>query len=157
MTDAQKNLNLLGFGTVAYFDLQKYLIVIFSIMFILLLPSIMLFRYYPNGRRIGSSNLNKFTIGNLGFSSVLCKDVSLKVGNLTMSCPAGEMRELVSAGLIPRDGLINDACLPNSETAQCEESYDNDEIIEDFSAKCMNQSTCKIDANKYLKYQGNPD
>lgn len=118
MSEARKNLNLLGFGTVAYFDLQKYLILIFTIMFVLLLPSILLFVYYPNGRKIGSSFLNKFTIGNLGFSSVLCKDVSLKVGNLTMSCPTGEMRKIISFGLIPRDGLINDACLPNFETKQ---------------------------------------
>jgi hypothetical protein len=157
MSDTQKNLNLLGFGAVAYFDLQKYLIVIFSIMFILLFPSLLLFRYYPNGRKIGSSSLNKYTIGNLGFSSVLCKDVSLQVGNITMSCPTGEMREIISAGLIPRDGLINDACLPNSETALCEKSFDNDEFLEDFNAKCLNNSTCTIDADKYLRHQGNPD
>jgi len=109
MNENEKNLNTLGYGLTAYFELKRNLMIIFLIMFVLLLPSLILFVYYPNGRKSGSSFLNKFSVGNLGFSSALCKDVSLKVGNLTMSCPTGQMGKLISFGIMPRDAKDNDA------------------------------------------------
>lgn len=156
MSDNKKNLNYLGFGVVAFFDLQRYLLAIFTIMILLLLPSICLFLFYSDGRRFGSSFLNKFTIGNLGFSSTLWKDVSLHVGNLTMTWPTGEMREIVSFGIIPSDGLVNDACLSNSETAKCEESYHPEKLLIDIEEGWLNKSYCTIDPTKHIRAIGEP-
>lgn len=105
----KKSLKILGFGTVAYFDFHLSLMIFYVIMVLLLLPSLYLFLFYGDGRKVGSSMLNKFNIGNIGFSSALCKDVTLQVGNLKLSCPTGEIRQVVSFGIIPSDGKVNDA------------------------------------------------
>ena len=47
-----------------------------------------------------------------------------------MGCPTGQMREIISFGIIPRDGINNDACLPNPETEQCEGSYNKEDLQE---------------------------
>lgn len=114
--ETKKSLHILGFGTVAYFDFHLYLIILYIIVVILLLPSLYLFLFYGDGRKLGSSFLTKFSIGNIGFSSALCKDVTLQVGNLNLACPTAEIRRIESFGVIPSDGKVNDACWPNEET-----------------------------------------
>ena len=81
----KKSFHILGFGTVAYFDFHLYLMILYVIIVALLLPSLYLFLFYGDGRKIGSSFLNKFSIGNLGFSSAFCKDVTLQVGDLNLA------------------------------------------------------------------------
>ena len=156
LAEKKKNLNLLGYGTIAYLEIQRYLIYAFVLMLIVALPSFYLFLYYEGGRKSGSTILNYLSIGNLGFSSAVCKDISLKVGNLTMSWPTGNMKNVVSFGIIPSDGIINDACLPNSETKQWESSYDHETARIDIEKLCLNRTFCTIDSTKYLKSIGNP-
>lgn len=147
-------MHILGFGTVAYFDFHRYLTILYAIIVALLLPSLALFLFYGDGRRIGSSFLTKFTIGNLGFSSALCKDVTLEVGNLSLTCPTGLMRKVVSFGVIPAEGRINDACLPNDETKQCEGTYDEDHAREKIREWCLNKPQCTIKSSEILTKSG---
>jgi hypothetical protein len=102
-------MHILGFGTVAYLDFHRYLMILYAIIVALLLPSLTLFVFYGEGRRVGSSFFTKFTLANIGFTSSLCKDVTLQVGNLTLTCPTGVIGDIVSFGIIPAEGKINDA------------------------------------------------
>lgn len=46
--------------------------------------------------------------------------------------------------------------MPNSETEQCEKSYNKEDLEEEIYQKCLNNSYCTIDSDKFLKAQGNP-
>ena len=155
LAESKKTLNLLGYGTIAYLEIQKYLIYAFIIMMILALPSYYLFLNYQGGRKSGSSILNLFSVGNLGFSSAVCKDTSLRVGNLTMDWPTGTMTNVISFGIIPSDGVINDAWFPNSETKLWEDSFDQASSKADIERLWLNRTYCTIDGSKYLKPSGN--
>jgi hypothetical protein len=146
----------LGFGTVAYFDFHRYLMILYAIIVFVLLPSLGLFLFYGDGRRIGSTFFTKFTIGNLGFSSALCKDVTLAVGNLTLTCPTAEIRNIVSFGIIPADGKVNDACLPNTETKEWDHIFDHTHVKQQIENRCMGKPFCTINVAKLFKRKG-PD
>ena len=150
----KKSLQILGFGTVGYFDFHLYLMILYVIIVILLLPSLYLFLFYGDGRKLGSSFLNKFSIGNLGFSSAECKDVTLQVGNLQISCPTAEIRQIVSFGVIPSDGKVNDACWPNDETSTCAGVYDEASTRAKIEELCLGKPHCTIPAKSFITGQG---
>lgn len=151
---SSKSFQILGFGTVAYFDFHRYLMILYGIIVVLLLPSLTIFLFYGDGRRVGGSFFTKFTLANIGFTSSLCKDVTLAVGNLTLTCPTGQIGEIVSFGIIPAEGVINDACLPNEETQRCDSIVDYDTVKSNIEDVCLGKPFCTIDVHKQLATQG---
>lgn len=82
---AKKGFLTLGYGFIAYFDFMEFMIVLFTALTLLAIPSMY---YYVNYRDIGEDNvpwINMLQMGNLGYSSALCRDVHLGVGKLTLS------------------------------------------------------------------------
>jgi len=153
----KKSMHILGFGTVAYFDFHRYLMILYAIIVVLLLPSLAIFLFYGDGRRVGSSFFTKFTLANIGFTSTLCKDVTLAVGNLTLTCPTGDIGEVVSFGIIPAEGRINDACLPNDETKQCDGIIDYPKVRASIEETCLGKPFCTINALNLLAKSGPKD
>ena len=121
---ADKSFMNLGFGTIAYFDINFQLAVIFGLMILLALPSMYLFAYYENGNRHYDGIMHSIMIGNLGFSDTYCKDTALAVDRLNIVWATGKIGRIVSFGVIPSDASILDACLPNEETQLCEGVFD---------------------------------
>ena len=156
-SNTERSLHILGFGTVAYFDFHRYLMILYLIIVIFLTPSLILFLFYGDGRRVGSSFFTQFTIGNIGFSSALWKDITLQVSNLTLTCPTGEIRKIVSFGVIPTEGKINDAWLPNNETKKWDTAIDFPAVQKQIEEWCLNREFCTIDSLKLLKKQGPED
>lgn len=144
----------LGFGTVAYFDIHKQLAILFAIMLLLALPSMYLFAYSKDGNRHDDGKLHAIMIGNLGFSSSQCKDTSLAVDRLTLACPAGVIGSITSFGLIPSNGSILDACLPNDETKQCDYVLNHGYIRNQLELKCLGQPSCTFQPNLFFDRQG---
>lgn len=156
-TDTKKSMHILGFGTIAYLDFHRYLMILYALIVVLLLPSLTIFLFYGDGRRTGSSLFTQFTLANIGFTSALCKDVTLEVGNLTLTCPTGQIGEIVSFGIIPAEGKINDACLPNEETKMCDEVYDQEQAKLAIEKVCLGKPYCTINTLKLLASQGPED
>ena len=152
--DTERSLHILGFGTVAYFDFHRYLIILYLIIVVLLTPSLILFLFYGDGRRIGSNFLTQFSIGNIGFASIYCRDITLHVSNLTLTCPTGEIRKVVSFGVIPTEAKFNDAWMPNKETAECDSIVDYPAVRNQIEELCLNKEFWTIDALKLLKKEG---
>jgi hypothetical protein len=152
--EISKSMHILGFGTVAYLDFHRYLVMLYAIIVALLLPSLTLFLFYGDGRRTGSSFFTKFTIANLGFTSTLCRDVTFAVGDLTLTCPSGRIGEIVSFGIIPAEGKINDACLPNEETVTCDSVIDFDFAEKEIKRKCIGKPYCTINAKQLVSSTG---
>lgn len=106
----------LGFGTQAYFDIHVYLIGLFFFLSLLAIPSIYYYTTYASRNTSYSGFFHSISLGNLGFAEPLCKDISLGVGTLSLTCHTGRIMEIVSFGVTPREASILDACMPNEET-----------------------------------------
>jgi len=137
---ANKSFMNLGFGTVAYFDIHFQLAILFAIMVLISLPSLYLFGFYKNGNRHWDGVLNFMSIGNIGFSNIVCKDTALAVNHLSLVCPSGQIGRIVSFGVIPSDAEILDACLQNEETKQCRDIYNEKYVRNEIELSCLGKS-----------------
>ena len=45
--------------------------------------------------------------------------------------------------------------MPTLDTWKCEENYDNDEVYDDLFKRCMNKTSCSINASKYINRNNN--
>lgn len=79
---ANRSFMSLGFGTVAYFDIHFQLAILFFIMLLLAIPSMYFFAYFKLGNRNKDGIMHAITLGNIGFSSIVCKDTALAVNHL---------------------------------------------------------------------------
>ena len=94
----------------------EFVILLFAGLTLLATPSMYLYWNYRDSTGENIGWMNKLQMGNLGYSSALCRDVHLGVGKLTLSCTTGVIKDVVSFGVIPERAKIVDACLPNEET-----------------------------------------
>ena len=147
---AIKGFMALGYGTVAYFDLIQTLIVMFLCLSLVSIPTLYLLSSYEGRNTSPAGFLHSLSFGNLGFSQTVCNDVSLGVSNLTLHCPVGEIREVVSFGVTPHEAKILDSCMPNEETVKCYEMYDDEQVKEYMERKCLGKVTCKLNLKKIL-------
>ncbi|CAI2376938.1 unnamed protein product [Moneuplotes crassus] len=147
---ADKSFMDLGFGTIAYFDIHFQLAIIFFIILVLSLPSIYLFAFYSEGNRHYNGLLHSISIGNLGFSSTLCKDTSLAVNRLNLICATGRIEEIVDFGVIPNDASILDACMANSETRQCEGVYEEKKVRQKLQRDCVGRNSCVVRPREFV-------
>lgn len=113
----------LGFGIVAYVDMLWTLIYTFLLFTLLLLPTMMAFsdgKAYDNVL-VKSTYLDTY-LGNLGYSSVQCAQIPANVGRLSMSCPFGDIGEILDYGMnkqlnnkyVCENSAANSACQPDA-------------------------------------------
>lgn len=112
----------LGFGIVAYVDMLWALIWTFTLYSALLIPTFMFFSggaAYDNAK--GASMYLDTYLGNLGYSSVECAQIPASVNSLAISCPYGQIGEILSYGVNPdadnrylcKSDTASDACKPD--------------------------------------------
>lgn len=119
--DAEKDpFILLGTGMVAYRDLLYTFIWAFFVFSLLSLPVMFGFNQYTAYDNIPKSlaGYEKFSLGNMGYSSTQCGVVELQVGQLAMTCPYGYVGQLLSLGVNPVD-TKQTACVASSDNQQC--------------------------------------
>lgn len=111
----------LGFGIVAYRDILFNFIWTFTLFTILALPA---FYMYSDGSAYSNQiaalkGFEELSIGNLGYSSVQCSSVPLTVGQITLSCPYGNIGEIHDYGIRSYPHTASDLCLNNDISAPC--------------------------------------
>lgn len=147
---SRKGFLTLGYGFVAYFQFMEFAIILFTLLTILAIPSMYFYwNFRPADER--TSWMTKLQMGNLGYSSALCRDVHLGVGKLTLSCDTGVIKDVVAFGIIPENSKILDACLPNQETEKCSSVLNEPEVIKIINDKCLDKDICSFDVLSLVK------
>ena len=147
---SKKGFLTLGYGFVAYFNFLEFIILIFTALTILSLPSMYFFWNYRDTQDQNIGWMNKLGMGNLGYSSALWRDVHLGVGKLTISCPTGVIKDVVSFGIIPENSNIQDICLPNEETEICRTVLKEEETTEIINNECLDKEIWTLDVISYV-------
>jgi hypothetical protein len=85
---------VLGYGVNAYFDIMRELSLMFLTITAFFFPVYMWYKY--NGQQALASSaanpftqLQSFTLGNMGGSQVICSQKKLSAQKLTFECPPG--------------------------------------------------------------------
>ena len=116
-------LSQLGYGIVAYVNMLYTLCWVFIGFSVLLIPTMMAFNQgdaYDGDHFVGKANT---MIGNLGYSSVECRNIPVSLGNLVMSCPYGRVGTVFDYGINnPDSGSPVDACTRNEFNKSCNPS-----------------------------------
>lgn len=100
------------------------MIILFLLIVAVSIPNFWIFNDFDGGDRGDHDWIFRLSIAQLGFAKALCRDTSLGTGKLRLNCYAGQIQTIHSFGVIPSDGAIQDACVANEETIDCESSYD---------------------------------
>jgi hypothetical protein len=99
-----------GFGLIAYRNTLFNLCVAFAVFSLLAWP---MASSYASGSawKQGFSKFGKYSIGNLGYNTVQCKNMQLIMKTYQLSCPYGKIDTLVDFGMNPQDSEHPVACL----------------------------------------------
>ena len=63
----------------------------------------------------------KQSLGNLGYASTQCNQVSVGVGVLTLTCPYGVIGSITDYGVNDaKSGVQSTLCIENASNAQCQ-------------------------------------
>jgi hypothetical protein len=136
---SKKGFLTLGYGFVAYFKFFEFTIIIFTILTLLALPSMYFYWNYRDQEDENFGWMNKLQMGNLGYSTALCRDVHFGVGQLTLSWQTGVIKDVVAFGVIPEDAKILDAWLPNYETETWDYILDEPTVIEKINSEWLDK------------------
>lgn len=111
----------LGFGIVAYIDMLWTLIWTFLLYSIILIPTMMYFgqggAYNDVPAAIKSDYLDTY-LGSMGYSSVQCVQIPVKIQSMSVGCPYGTIGEYLSFGV---NSAIKDknVCMATDDNASC--------------------------------------
>lgn len=112
----------LGYGITAYRNIMWAMIVLFGVLTLLSVPAIVIYKggegyHLSLAKTVGRA---KFSLGNLGYSSVQCTQIPLGIGKLSMSCPYGVIGEILDYGVndVANGGNIK-TCITDSENSVC--------------------------------------
>jgi hypothetical protein len=148
---SRKGFLTLGYAFVAYFSFLEWLIVIFTALTLLSLPSLYYYMTFRKDMKEDMGLLGTYSMGNLGYVSALCRDVHLEVGTMVLSWPTGEITDIISLGVIPSNSKIQDACFPNPETSSCDPSFPKDGLLSFIKALCLGQKTWVFDIRFFFE------
>jgi hypothetical protein len=97
--DEIEPLNQLGFGIVAYKDLMFTMTFLFTIISLLMIPTMV---FYSNQSGIPEpKNFATLSLGNFGYSSIQCQSNPYNLLRIPIKCPYGSVGEDKSIGVIP--------------------------------------------------------
>jgi len=150
----------LGYGINAYFDIISSITWMFCFMSLVLIPSMVIFCKYGGLKEYSKMYaLDQFTLGNMGGSSVLCKNFPLAVDKvqLSLSCASGKMSTTAPAFNAVDDtpiftyGIINSSQDQKNycQRSAFEDSYSCTSYIDPSFAtaitnQCNGQSMCNL-------------
>ena len=100
-------------------------------------------KIYQDGNAIdlaqADTKYGMFSIANLGYSSIQCNSVPLNMEQMILTCPFGNITEIVkdgqAFGITPADSVVLDACVRNHElynNQECSENLNEDKITQHF-------------------------
>jgi hypothetical protein len=149
----------LGFGMVAYFNMLKALILMFSVFTLLAIPMISIYVGYDGQSSGNNYSKSKFSLGNMGFSESICKHIFIGIeGNYEFTCRTGTIDKIEYTGILPAAeptvfekymGFCadpTDKVTPNSlhpEVAACQGAIQGDFIAEYINKNCAGSATCQ--------------
>lgn len=130
----------LGFGMIAYRSTLGSLAIFFAFMSVLMYPVL---KIYQEGTAIDVAQVDTkygmYSIANLGYSSIQCNSVPLNMEQMILTCPFGNITEIVkdgqAFGITPADSVVLDACVRNHElynNQECSEKLNEDKITQHF-------------------------
>lgn len=131
----------LGYGITAYRNIMWSFFVMFCILTVLCIPA---FVVYGNGGgyHYGKESLagkEKYSLGNLGYSSTQCTQVYMGISSLTLNCPYGTIGQIIEYGVNDvKDGVSPQLCTATSESAFCNQEL-NDVAIQSVLNQALNQ------------------
>lgn len=136
-----------GYGVNAYFDTLDS----FKLMFIMItLFCFPLYVYYGTGVGlkgwVSFNTMSRFTMGNLGGSSVICKHQMLTRGTLRLFCPPNSVIDArnIQYGVLSNQNEYHDQChskvvdeeLSENGFTNCKSVLDDVKLKETFLNKC---------------------
>jgi preprotein translocase subunit SecG len=142
----------LGYGLIAYRTTLYTLAVGFFLMSLIMYPVI---KAYKKGEAIDldvhDTVYGIFSLANLGYSSVQCGTIPFNQDKLVLSCPFGNITQIVDAGqgfgVTPFSAIHRDACLRRDENlnVECSAMLNQENIASYFQQDCKGQKSCELD------------
>lgn len=101
--------NFLGFGMVAYRDLMVTLIALFTFLTVLMIPTAIMYGNHEG--IINPTTYQRFSLGNMGYSSTQCQRIPYDLRKITLFCPYGFVTNIRSIGINPEGSVDRDSCV----------------------------------------------
>jgi hypothetical protein len=131
----------LGYGLICYRSMMENLILGFFILTCIMAPTLEIYKRNAAVDMYVSDSWYKYSLGNLGYSSVECAIVPQKLQNIALQCPYGNIGKIVDNGYginaINLDTL--DFCLAQPATSKNVKSNDNYECSRRLNSKFINE------------------
>ena len=135
----------LGFGLIAYRSTLWSLACTFAFMSMIAFP---LIKTYEGGGAIDMNVVNTkfgvYSLANLGYSTVQCATMPFNQKTLTLTCPYGEITNIVDNengfGVTPYNSKARDACLRDEEkysNGACSDLLDQNAVKKYFADSCQ--------------------
>lgn len=149
-----------GYGVLAYFDMLRYLIVVFMIICVLFIPIFVMYADNNVLQNFSSSSFyNVLSLGNIGQAGPQC--IQQMVGlerTQKLECSRGKITGLTHHGLTPvrqAEGAFAYSHCGNHEMHEpirwCTLTYvDSARLVSSFSEQCEGQSSCEFNMIEHL-------
>ena len=129
----------LGYGL--YFSLLTYLLLLFIIISLCLIPLLWLFH---TGSVYDRDSMASYTMGNMGYSSQQCVTTPLSYDSLGFNCQGGKIRTLDFVGINPVTGDNPTSCVYNDMSSSCTPAINGLQFRINFYDECMHKSKCSM-------------
>lgn len=132
---------------IAYRDLMFTFIILFSILTVLMIPSMVF--YKGHGAIKNPKGYSALSLGNMGYASAQCTSVPYELGKIPLTCPYGTISEIRSFGINPGTRTaVKDACVETEDNKICIDSLDPN-FKNNIKSFCTGDKadTCSFDIN----------
>lgn len=147
-----------GFGLIAYRSLLETLIIGYFILSCMMYP---VSQIYARGGGYGrlfendQDSYAKWSLGNLGYSSVQCSLTQSGIDTVALQCPYGFLGTIVDdgIGINQKDLDFYDYCLAKESfgNKKCSDAVNATYVKETFQKECYEKKKCSIDTTKLLQ------
>ncbi|CDW77052.1 UNKNOWN [Stylonychia lemnae] len=110
-----------GYGVVAFFKLLRLLILLFSCLTMLAMPSILIYQNHDN--MSSYYGIARTTMGNLGSSYSKCFQAPVELNSLHLTCGDYRIGEVSSLGIIPFHSDNNERTCVNRDNEPCKNIF----------------------------------
>lgn len=145
-----KQFMALGYGVNAYFNTTVGFIKMFTVLSIMAIALMTFYKSFDGMKSLsGVSMTASWSIGNLGFSSVLCSPVSFGVEHNVINCPNGQITNIIDFGINPyslkskSEMKLGEKCITDS-TNKCSGFLNQSTLNSTLMTTCIGKESCKI-------------
>ena len=118
-----------------------------------------IFMIYARGQAFGPTDLTsygKWSLGNLGYSTVQCQLIPLALGKMALQCPFGKIQRIVTrgVGINSSKANISDFCQVQDPLDTSLSTYDNNHLCSQhlnqtwvnqyFDSNCVGNTNCEF-------------